>query len=244
VLNGLIFLGLMLITEHSRSLDLRRSSKLLELLAILHVLSALFANALNHRNDVAVRVDVWLYLIAALAFAILAPFRSRWRLLVGGLAGCGLGSYLLVDLGLVLASRSSLALASAGLLVAVAHSVTCGGDRADRVRLAASRDITGPRVSPMPFSSRCRDSQHLGGLLKGQTGEEVQLHQFGLGSILCRETVQRLVKGQHLIVSIAAARSSPSRLTRSRSPPCRRAFLRRAISIRIRRMASAAAGEK
>jgi len=25
----------------------------------------------------------------------------RWRLLVGGLAGCGLGSYLLVDLGIV-----------------------------------------------------------------------------------------------------------------------------------------------
>ena len=101
VLNGLVFLTLMLLTERSASLDLRRASKLLEILAIVHTLSALFANALNHRTDPNVQVDVWLYLGAAAAFMVLAPFRSRWRLLVGGLAGCGLGSYLLVDLGLV-----------------------------------------------------------------------------------------------------------------------------------------------
>ena len=120
VLNGLIFLGLMLATERSHSLDLRRASKLLELLAIVHTLSALFVNALNHRQDVQVRVDVWLYLIAALSFAILAPFRSRWRLLVGGLAGCGLGSYLLVDLGLVARKPFIIGLGFAGLLVALA----------------------------------------------------------------------------------------------------------------------------
>ena len=53
VLNGLLFLLLMLFTERSRSLDLRRASKLLEVLAIVHTLSALFINAMDHRNDAA-----------------------------------------------------------------------------------------------------------------------------------------------------------------------------------------------
>ena len=119
VLNGLLFLVLMLFTERSASLDLRRASKLLEILAIIHTLSALFANALNHRNDVYVRVDVWLYLAAATAFMVLAPFRSRWRLLVGGLAGCGLGSYLLVDLNLVDRKEFIIGLGFIGLLVAL-----------------------------------------------------------------------------------------------------------------------------
>jgi hypothetical protein len=101
VLNGLLFLVLMLLAERAKSLDLRRSSKLLEVLAIVHIESALFVNALSHRNAPHVRTDVGLYLGATALFMILAPFRSRWRLLVGGLAGCGLGSYLLVDLSLV-----------------------------------------------------------------------------------------------------------------------------------------------
>jgi hypothetical protein len=119
VLNGLFFLGLMLATEKAASLDLRRASKLLEILAILHTLSALFANALNHRTDAHVRADVYLYLGAAGLFMVLAPFRSRWRLLVGGLAGCGLGSYLLVDLGLVTLKPFIVGLGLAGLLAAL-----------------------------------------------------------------------------------------------------------------------------
>jgi len=118
VLNGLLFLTLMLVTERSKSLDLRRASKLLEILAILHTLSALFANALNHRTDAHVRVDVWLYLGATALFMILAPFRSRWRLLVGGLAGCGLGSYLVVELHLVDRKPFIIGLGFVGLLVA------------------------------------------------------------------------------------------------------------------------------
>ncbi len=118
-INGMLFLGLMLITERARSLDLRRSSKLLEILAILHTLSALFANALGHRQDSQVRVDVWLYLGAAALFVALAPFRSRWRILVGGLAGCGLGSYLLVDLGIVAKQPFVIALGLSGLTVAL-----------------------------------------------------------------------------------------------------------------------------
>lgn len=120
VLNGCLFLILMLLTERSASLDLRRASKLLEILAIIHTLSALFANALDHGDDPHVRVDVWLYLGAAAIFMVLAPFRSRWRLLVGGLAGCGLGSYLLVDLGLVDRKPFIIGLGFIGLLVALA----------------------------------------------------------------------------------------------------------------------------
>ncbi len=119
VLNGLFFLLLMLLTERSASLDLRRAGKLLEVLAIVHTLSALFINAMGHRNDAHVRVDVWLYLVAAAVFMVLAPFRSRWRLLVGGLAGCGLGSYLLVELEIVDRKPFIIGLGFTGLLVAL-----------------------------------------------------------------------------------------------------------------------------
>jgi hypothetical protein len=64
-------------------------------------------------------VDVWLYLAAAAVFMVLAPFRSRWRLLVGGLAGCGLGSYLLVELGIVDRKPFIIGLGFAGLLIAL-----------------------------------------------------------------------------------------------------------------------------
>ena len=119
VLNGLLFLAVMLLGERSTSLDLRRASKWLEVLAILHTISALFANAMDHEGKPLVRVDVWLYLAAALFFAILAPFRSRWRMLVGGLMGCGLGSYLLVHLNLVARKPFIIGLGLLGLVVAL-----------------------------------------------------------------------------------------------------------------------------
>jgi serine/threonine-protein kinase len=119
VLNGLFFLGLMLLTERAASLDLRRAAKLLEVLAIVHTLSALFVNALGHRNDAHVAADVWLYLGAAALFMVLAPFHSRWRLLAGGLAGGGLGCYLLVDLGIVHRKPFIIGLGLAGLAVAL-----------------------------------------------------------------------------------------------------------------------------
>jgi hypothetical protein len=119
LMNGLLFLGLMLTTERTASLDLRRASKLMEILAILHTLTPLFANAMGHRGDAYVRVDVALYVGAALLFAVLAPIRSRWRMLVGGLVGCGLGSYLLVELGLVARKPFIIGLGFVGLLVAL-----------------------------------------------------------------------------------------------------------------------------
>jgi serine/threonine protein kinase len=119
VLNGLLFLTLMLIAERSASLDLRRASKWLEVLAIVHVLSALFVNALNHRSSPFVKADVWFYLGAAALFLVLAALRSRWRMLVGGLAGAGLGCYLLVDLQLVERKPFIIGLGFAGLFIAL-----------------------------------------------------------------------------------------------------------------------------
>jgi hypothetical protein len=74
---------------------------------------------MNHRHDAHVRVDVWLYLGTAAVFVVLAPFRSRWRLLVGGLAGFGLGSYLLVELGIVDRTSFIVGLGFAGLVAAL-----------------------------------------------------------------------------------------------------------------------------
>ena len=119
VANGAIFLGLMLVSEQSDSLDLRRAVKVLEVLAILHTLGPLFVNAMEHSRNEFVRLDVGLYLTAALLFTVLAPLRSRWRLLVGGLAGCGLGSYLLVHLQLVPEKPFIIGLGFAGLTVAL-----------------------------------------------------------------------------------------------------------------------------
>jgi hypothetical protein len=119
VLNGLLFLALMLVTERARSLDLRRAAKLFEILAMLHTLGALYANAINHRADALVKLDVWMYMATAILLAVLAPFRSRWRLLVGGLAGCGLGCYLLVDLGLVARQPFIVGLGFLGLITAL-----------------------------------------------------------------------------------------------------------------------------
>lgn len=139
-LNGALFLGVMLATERSASLDLRRTSKLLELLAILHVLSALFSNALAHRAAAQVRVDVWVYVACALMLVVLAALRSRWRMLVGGLAGCGLGSFLLVDLGLVDRQPFIIGLGLFGLLLALGAFVYVQQRQGAPGRAARKRD--------------------------------------------------------------------------------------------------------
>lgn len=134
VLNGVLYLTLMLLTERSASLDLRRAGKWLEVLAILHTISALFVNAMQHEGKpLFVRVDVWIYLAAALCFTVLAPFRSRWRMLVGGLAGCGLGSFLLVHLNLVARKPFIIGLGLLGLAVALGAFIYVNrGTRAGR----------------------------------------------------------------------------------------------------------------
>jgi len=119
VANGVLFLILARLTARAASLNLRRAGVWLEMLALVHALSALFANAMNHRSDPGVRMDVFLYLAIAGAFLLLATVYSRWRLLVGGLLGVGLGSYLLIDLGVVQRLPFVIGLGLAGITVAL-----------------------------------------------------------------------------------------------------------------------------
>lgn len=119
-INGVIFLGLMFVTENARSLDLRRGSRVLEVVAILHLLGGLYQNARQQRHDPDVRIDVALYLAAVLLFLALGPWRSRWRMLVGALSGLALGSYLLLDLDLVPRKPFILCLGALGLVTALA----------------------------------------------------------------------------------------------------------------------------
>ena len=118
-LNGLIFLALMFATENSRSLDLRRGSRVLEVLAITHLLGGLYFNAHKQYADSQVRIDVFLYIGAVLAMLVLGPWRSRWRMLVGALSGVALGSYLLLDLNLVPKKPFLLILGALGLITAL-----------------------------------------------------------------------------------------------------------------------------
>ncbi|MBL9126826.1 MAG: serine/threonine protein kinase, partial [Verrucomicrobiales bacterium] len=99
--NGLVYLGLTIVAERSRSLDLRRAAKVLEVVALVHAEGALYASAQANREDPRVGLDVGLYLATALLFLALGAWRARWRMLVGALGGLALGSYLLVDLGLI-----------------------------------------------------------------------------------------------------------------------------------------------
>jgi len=118
-LNGVLFLGLMLVTENARSLDLRRGSRVFEAAAILHLLGALYRNAHLHRGDAHVRTDVAFYLSAVMLFLVLGPWRSRWRMLMGALGGVALGSYLLIDLNLIPRKPFVLSLGAVGLAVAL-----------------------------------------------------------------------------------------------------------------------------
>lgn len=119
-LNGCVFVALMLWMERARSLDLRRASRLMEPLALLHLLGALYANARTQREDPAVVADASIYAVAVVLVLVLGAWRSRWRTLIGALGGLALGSHLLVDLHLVPKNAFTLALAAAGTVVSAA----------------------------------------------------------------------------------------------------------------------------
>jgi serine/threonine protein kinase len=118
-LNGVLFLGLMLLTENARNADLRRISRTMELIALPHLLLPLYLNAAQHEGDPHLWTDVALYLATAIALVVLGPWRSRWRLLVAGLGGVAFGCHLLISLDLVPAKPFVLALGAAALAVAL-----------------------------------------------------------------------------------------------------------------------------
>lgn len=116
-LNGAVFLALMLSMERSRSLDLRRASRLMEPLGLLHLLGSLYANAQEQRSDPKVLVDAALYAGAALLVLLLGAWLKRWRTLIGALAGIALGSHLLIDLNLVAKTPFTLGVLAVGILI-------------------------------------------------------------------------------------------------------------------------------
>lgn len=116
--NGYLFLGLMFLTERARSLDLRRASRVLEPLSVIHILGALYANANAHAGDARVWADVLIYSMSALVLLALGSWRSRWRLFVGALGGLAFGSFLLLDLNLVGKSEFAFCLGGLGILMA------------------------------------------------------------------------------------------------------------------------------
>lgn len=118
-LNGALFLTLMLLTENARNADLRRISRTMELIALPHLLVPLYVNATGHQGDANLWTDVSLYLAAAIALLVLAPWRSRWRLLVGGLGGIAFGCHLLIALDLVPAKTFVVALGTIALAAAL-----------------------------------------------------------------------------------------------------------------------------
>jgi len=92
-LNGLLLVALALLLEHSRSLDLRRGARILEILAPLHLLAGLYVNAAASQ---APALDLAAYLAGVLLLLLLSPWRNRRRFLMAGLGGLALGSHLLI----------------------------------------------------------------------------------------------------------------------------------------------------
>ena len=112
--NGLVLLGVMLVLEQARSLDLRRGARILELLVPIHLLGGLYAQASEH--------PTWPWVLAygatVVFLLLLGPWRSRRTLLLGGLGGLALGSHLVITRDLVEPVPFCLGLAGLGILMA------------------------------------------------------------------------------------------------------------------------------
>lgn len=100
-LNGCLFLFLMWIAERTRSLDIRRISRVLEGVALLHLLGPLYLNAKHNAGSDHQAWDVGIYWMITCCLLLIGPRGSRWRIFMGGLVGVAVGSYLLVDLGVL-----------------------------------------------------------------------------------------------------------------------------------------------
>src|SRR5713101_7827250 len=102
----------------------------------------------------------------------------------------------------------------------------------------------GPSISPLPVGVRPGYGQGLGRFLDGKAGEDPELGHLGGSGILAGQDRQRLVDVQDGVRVGLEIGSAWDRSIRFRLPPCFSVFLRRALSTRMRRMASAAAAIK
>ncbi|MCZ6573417.1 MAG: hypothetical protein O7C98_09665, partial [Planctomycetota bacterium] len=115
-LNGLIFMGLMYVTERAWSLDLRRGASILQLLVPIHLLGSLYANAADNEGW----GNAVLYLGAVALLLMLGPWRNRRWFVTGGLSGIALGCFLLIDLDLVDPRIFTVSLCAAAMVAALA----------------------------------------------------------------------------------------------------------------------------
>ena len=113
---GLLLCALMLALERARSLDLRRGARLLQFLVPIHIIPALYLNAVASGRS----PDLEAYFATLLLLLLLASGRIRGWLLTGALAGMALGAHLLLSLGLVATDRFTIGLAIGGVILAFA----------------------------------------------------------------------------------------------------------------------------
>jgi serine/threonine protein kinase len=131
-INGLFFMAMMIVLQRCRSLDLRHAGRFMEIVAPLHLISALYTNTARHRGDVDVWIDLSIYVAAVLTILTLGPWRGQWRFVISGLIGIALGSHLVIELDLVRHEPFLLSLGLTGLLAATGTYVYL--DFASRVR--------------------------------------------------------------------------------------------------------------
>ena len=98
--------------------------------------------------------------------------------------------------------------------------------------------------SPVPLDGHGSDAQTCSGVLDREPGEITELDQLCLERILPGECVKRPVQVDQVVESVGAGKRDRFQWKPLFSPPCFGRRLRRALSTRIRRIASAAAEKK
>lgn len=112
---GIVLMAFLMVMERTQSLGLRRGARLLEPLAVLHLVASLHLNAAKNGNW----ADVTFFVGVALILLVVAPWRGRLWYLAGGLASLALAATTVLRQGLVDPTFFTLSVALAGLAIAV-----------------------------------------------------------------------------------------------------------------------------
>ncbi|MHC4971561.1 MAG: hypothetical protein ACYTG3_04455 [Planctomycetota bacterium] len=112
---GIVLMAFLVVMERTQSLGLRRGARLLEPLAVLHLVASLHLNAAKNGNW----ADVTMFVGMALILLVVAPWRGRVWYLAGGLASLALAATTVLQQGLVDPTVFTLSVALTGLAIAV-----------------------------------------------------------------------------------------------------------------------------
>ena len=123
---------------------------------------------------------------------------------------------------------------------AIPSRVAAHGGSSPRCRASQARAYRQSRLSVLTDAP-----EHIGGFFDGEPGVIAELNHLSQLRVLCLKLLDRLIQGEQ----IAAGRLDPGQAPSTRSmrrawPPCLKLALRRACSIRISRIACAAAPKK